>query len=126
MPPKTVICLTSDLMMSGKINSLCRSQRLDCIVSADADQAWAKLPPSSDCLWLIDLQRNRDDLQALLGPIRTAGQQAIGYAQHVRPELLERAREAGMSSVMTRGQLDHRVPKLLAEFAEPTESDPRD
>ena len=120
--PKTVISLTSDLMMAGKISSLARSNGLTCKIVNSIRQLRTSEPEkdSGSVLWCVDLQTVADDLGEIVNAAKLVNARLVAYSQHVYPEILEQARSQGVESVMTRGQFDKNIAGLIESAAAET------
>jgi len=118
-----IICLSSDLMMTGKISSLARAKNIPCQIvgSTDQLQAAAESNDRSEMrlLLLVDLQRCNDRFEVISEFATACGSDVtlVGYAQHVLPEILSSAEHAGFEQVMTRGKFDRQVAALIDEFS---------
>ena len=66
---------------------------------------------------IVDLEAAAVDPLGVAGELRSLppprGPRLIGFASHVRETALQRAREAGYDSVLTRGSLAANLPNLL-------------
>ncbi len=118
---KMVLCLSSDLMMTGKISSLTRELNIPCRVLASLDQLKKWLDDRPDCarqLWLIDLQRCQGQLESIKehATALEPAPKVIAYAQHVLPELIESGKLLGFDQVLTRGRFDKEVGPIINAF----------
>lgn len=116
-----VICLTSDLMMTGKISSIARKESINCRIFASFNpfQSFvAETANGLNTIWLIDLQRCGDNVEQIkqLGQILEPSPRIIGYAQHVHPELIQEAKQNGFDEVLTRGRFDQSVEQILTSL----------
>lgn len=66
----------------------------------------------------LDLDAGTPDAIAIAAAVRAAdpplAARLVGFASHVNPEHMRRAREAGVEGVFTRGQFVRELPGLLA------------
>lgn len=117
-----IVCLSSDLMMTGKISSLARTKNIPCAIVGSVEKlASATESMDSNMLWLVDLQRCGNDFESIVAFAAPHLDRValVGYAQHVHPELLDSAKAAGFIKVLTRGQFDRQIPAIIEEFSQP-------
>ena len=109
-----VLILCKELLFSSQIHGAVQRagrQGRTCLSSSGCLQQLAAGPIA----WvIIDLETPELDLAALQ---QAAGPECrlIGYAPHVREELMQQAQAAGCHAVLTRGQAVRSVERLLRE-----------
>lgn len=108
--PKALF-LSGDLIFAGRVRA-----------AADAAgvtfQLSGRLPEQADPAigWIIiDLSSRKTLVPTIAGEAaeRFPAAQLIAYAPHVQVDLLRAAREAGIGTVLTRGQFDQRLSSLF-------------
>lgn len=116
--------LSQDLMLVGKVSSAANAAGVEYRSFSSVDRMLAEIgqKQAADgcCEVFVDLQLPRLDFDALMGQLRGSPTRTnvIAYAQHVKTDLLERAREAEPERVMTRGQFDQNVGSLVQHAAD--------
>jgi DNA-binding NarL/FixJ family response regulator len=112
----TALFVGNDLMFQSKIASACRSAGLALKVqrspeSFNPENYQDNLP----ILVIVDLGLANLDLEALLAKIRPAMPLAkwLGYGAHVLADRLEDANQLGLDAVLTRGQFDRDMVRIL-------------
>ena len=114
-----IVILTSDLMMASTASSHGRQQRVAVAQATTVDKAFQIIEENRPHLLLVDLQTPKlalDQIAEKLGSLPdSVCPVSIGYAQHVEVELLESARASGFDQVLTRGQLNSQLPRIVAD-----------
>ncbi len=116
--------LSQDLMLVGKVSSAANAAGVEYHSFSSVDRMLAKIGQNQAgdgcCEVFVDLQLPRLEIDALIGQLRglPSPTNVIAYAQHVKTELLERARAAEPDRVMTRGQFDQNVGALVQSAAD--------
>lgn len=115
-----ILHLTQDLMLSSTAAATARGLGQPYQPIPNLKKLGEKLGAENCQLLLVDLQLSGLDLAALgelLRPLREKGPfPVIGYAQHVETGLLEAGRQAGLDSVLTRGQVHHGLESLFSQL----------
>ncbi|MGH9022826.1 MAG: hypothetical protein ACRDV9_06970 [Acidimicrobiia bacterium] len=117
-----IVGCISDLMFATRLRDTARQLGHECKIVGSPATLSEHLPGVD--LVLVDLG-NR--LGGGLGAVETAvaaGVTVVAYGEHVLPEELEKARSAGADSVLTRGELARRLPKLLGSEGGEISQDP--
>jgi PleD family two-component response regulator len=74
-----------------------------------------KAPPA---LVLLDLNNPRTDPLGIVARMKTepalASIRTVGYASHVQADVINAAREAGVTEVMARSAFAQRLPEILS------------
>lgn len=109
-----VVFVTRDLMLGSRVQGAARSLEVDLKVSAGLPAADSLQEAPPDRI-LIDLQSVDDGLKDWVESILDLHPncQLVAYAPHVQTQRLDMAREAGIATVLTRGQFDRSMNDLL-------------
>lgn len=114
-----IVILTGDLMMASTASSHGRQQRVAVAQTTTMEKAVQIIEENRPHVLLIDLQTPKLDIAAVGKKLGTLADAVcpltIGYAQHVEVELLESARKAGFDQVLTRGQLNSQIGRIVAD-----------
>ena len=115
-----MICfLTKDLMMSSNASSHARQSDVKLSMTASIKSAIETIQESKPHLLIVDLQTPGLDVELLGEEIKGLADAVcpltIAYAQHVNVELLEQAKSAGFDQVLTRGQFNAQVGRIIGE-----------
>jgi len=109
---RRVVLVSRDLFFYSNIQFMASS------LGAEAS-LMKSVPNVSDCheqtCYVVDLELPGLDYGALGKLIEQQGCQVIGYAPHVKTDLFESARNAGVSRLFTRGQLNQSTQQILSE-----------
>ncbi len=117
-----MICfLTKDLMMSSNASSHARQQNVKLSTAGSIKSAISFIEENKPHMLIVDLQTPGLDVELLGEEIKGLPDAVcpltIAYAQHVNVELLEQAKSAGLDQVLTRGQFNAQVGKIIEEAA---------
>ena len=108
----TAFYFTGDLFFSSRVTGVAQRLGLDLRVIGSID----KLLEGAECdLVLIDLTVRSLDIAAAVRSIRDKWPQAriVAYGPHVQVTLLEAAQAAGCDEVLSRGQFDRDLERVL-------------
>jgi DNA-binding NarL/FixJ family response regulator len=112
----TVLFVGNDLMFQSKISSACKQAGVTLKVLRNA-QAFSpeSLGESLPKMIIVDLGLASLDLAGLLPRVREVSPQSkwLGYGSHVFADQLDAASELGLDTVMTRGQFDRDMVRVL-------------
>jgi hypothetical protein len=109
-----VVHFTADLMMSSQLSQSVRRRGGQIQMVQRMDQLFERLGPETTLL-VVDLQAMGWSAAEFQSRRTVTGDATpvVGYAQHVLPELLEEARQAGVETVLTRGQFANSIEQIL-------------
>ncbi len=116
MSDKKVIAGVSDLFFSSKISATAKQvgARVEFVNSA---QTLLEKAAGEAALVILDLGQASLDPVSLIGKLKAAPASAavavVGFVNHERTDLIERARAAGCDEVLTRGAFSSSLPELL-------------
>ncbi len=89
--------------------------------SGSAANALKTIQDERPHLLLIDLQMPGLDIDSLGSEIKELSDSVspltVAYAQHVQVDLLARARSAGFDQVITRGQFNNQIGRIIGDSA---------
>ena len=125
-----VLFIGNDLMFQSKISSACRQSGMSLgVIRNPKDLGGASISGASISgasisgaprLIVVDLGLANLDLAEVLASGRQIWPTAkwLGYGAHVQAERLDVAKELGLDVVLTRGQFDRDMVRVLQGFAE--------
>ena len=120
-----VLFIGNDLMFQSKISSACRQSGMSLgVIRNPKDLGGASISGASISgaprLIVVDLGLANLDLAEVLASGRQIWPTAkwLGYGAHVQAERLDLATELGLDVVLTRGQFDRDMVRVLQGFAE--------
>ena len=113
-----IVFITSDLMMASNANAHAQQQGVKISQVSTAERGLEMVQEHRPQLLLVDLQCPGLEIIALgtsLGSLADSiAPLTIGFAQHVETEKLQAARDAGFDQVLTRGQMNSQVGRIIA------------
>ena len=112
-----ILFLSRDLMFSSRVTAAAKSLGLETIVRPRLTDGAAD---ESTKLVLVDLGQSAGDVGETVASIRAAAPQAhiAAYGPHVQADLLESAAAAGCDEVLTNGQFNADMQRVLAKALE--------
>jgi DNA-binding NarL/FixJ family response regulator len=120
-----VLFIGNDLMFQSKISSACRQSGMSLgVIRNPKDLGGASISGASISgaprLIVVDLGLANLDLAEVLASGRQIWPTAkwLGYGAHVQADRLDVAKELGLDVVLTRGQFDRDMVRVLQGFAE--------
>lgn len=114
-----VLYLTQDLMFLSRVAGTGSQLGLAVQGVSSADQLLSAAEDEAAELVIVDLSLPGLDVAAVVQSLRQlpcGGPPTVGYAPHVHVARLDAAREAGCTEVLTRGQFNKQVDKLLQKY----------
>lgn len=113
--------LARDLILTGKVTAQARARNREIAVYSALEPLLTDIRDSGESgesgdTVLVDLQLPGLDPGELVTAIRgkPGAIRVVAYAQHLRTDLLEAARTAGVDQVLTRGQFDRQIAELVS------------
>lgn len=114
-----VVIITSDLMMASTASSHGRQHDVSVAQATSIDKAMQIIDENRPHVLLVDLQSpglNIADVgEKVSGLADSISPLTIGYAQHVEIDLITAARSAGFDQVLTRGQLNSQLGRIISD-----------
>ena len=115
-----ILAILDDLMFSSKIKTAATGLGVPVTFVRSSAAALAEMRRSAPSLVILDLNNPRADP---LGAVRSmkddpalAAIPTVGFVSHVQTDLIEAARQAGVTQVMARSAFTDQLPELLATF----------
>ena len=119
---RAVIFFSADLMFGSRVQSVADSIGLELHSVRNLNQLKTAIGEVAQTarvgpLLLVDLECPQADVQTVMDAASslTPDTRIVGYAGHVRTELLESAREAGFQDVLSKGQFNSQMRDLLSD-----------
>jgi DNA-binding NarL/FixJ family response regulator len=115
-----VLFIGNDLMFQSKISSACRQSGMSLGVIRNPKDLGGASISGAPRLIVVDLGLANLDLAEVLASGRQIWPTTkwLGYGAHVQAERLDVATELGLDAVLTRGQFDRDMVRVLQGFAE--------
>ena len=116
---KTILFLTSDLMMQSSASAAARDQGIKFRACRSVERLVERMGEETVAGIFIDLQTpdlSLPDLRKALS-IENAPR-TLAFAQHVEEQLLADAQMDCIEAVLTRGQFSRELPNLIAQLCE--------
>jgi chemosensory pili system protein ChpA (sensor histidine kinase/response regulator) len=127
MIPSMMLAVLDDLLFTSKIKAAARQLGADVSFARSSEAALAAMRQSPPALVILDLNNPRTDPLGLVRSMQAdpalARVPTVGFVSHVQADVIQAARQAGVSEVMARSHFSERLPDILAR-ATPRASPP--
>lgn len=112
-----VLYVSADLFLGSRVRGALDSRGGHLQVAGSGELALEAIPDCAQCrVVFVDLETPGLQIDALVRARGDGGPPIVAYGPHVHEHRLQLAREAGCDEVLTRGQFDASLPKLLDRF----------
>jgi hypothetical protein len=118
-----ILYLASDLMWATRIKATAEDVGVPCRPVRSLDMLQARLADTPDLKGLIlDLESPQTALQLIQfvrsadAPTAAHSLRLIGFAPHVKRDIIQQALDAGAHQVLTRGAFDHDLADILLKL----------
>lgn len=112
-----ILCAVDDLIFSVKISTAAKSLAAEVFFERSGDQLLARVREKRPSLVIFDLNSVRlrplEAIAALKGDPELAGIRTLGYTAHVRADVIDAARRAGVDEVLARSAFAERLGEIL-------------
>jgi CheY-like chemotaxis protein len=119
---KTVVVLVEDLFWRAKIDHAVRSAQSEVVFLSDPAELASAADPETVGAVFVDLSIKKDPfpgISALKANGRTKGIPVVGFFEHVRKDLQEKAQNAGCNKVLPRSAFAEKLADIVLEYALP-------
>jgi CheY-like chemotaxis protein len=115
--PMTVLCVVNDLFFEAKLGEVLRTLGVPAAFAKSAEGLGKRLAATPrPALAIVDVQAKGLDGAEAIRTLAATGAPVIAYFSHVYAEEEERARAAGATEVMTKGELVKRLPDIAGNL----------
>lgn len=112
-----ILAVLDDLMFTSKIRAAAGPLGVSVAFARSADAAMADMQKAAPSLVLLDLNNPRTDPLGLVARMKAdpalASVPTVGFASHVQANVINAARQAGVTEVMARSAFAQRLPEIL-------------
>jgi hypothetical protein len=119
-----LVLLTKDLFFVPRVRSAAAPHNVEVAVVLSTDsEKFTALPPEAITACITDLSSvSLDDIGGVVETLRGRFPQAklIAFGPHVQEQRLHAAQAAGYHQVLTRGQLDKQIDRLITGWIAPS------
>jgi PleD family two-component response regulator len=113
-----VLAVVDDLMFTSKIRAAANGTGVPVAFARSSSAALAEMKKSAPTLVIFDLDNPRTDpigtVAAMKADQTLASIPTVGFVSHVHADLIDRARQAGVSDVLARSAFTAQLPEILA------------
>lgn len=119
-----ILAVLDDLMFTSKIKTTANQLGIAVTFSRSADQAIVEMHKTAPALVILDLNSTRAHpltvVEAMKRDAALSAVRIVGFVSHVQTDLINAARQAGVSDVMARSAFTEQLPILLKSGAAPS------
>jgi CheY-like chemotaxis protein len=112
-----ILAVVSDLMFTSKIRTAAARIGVEVVFARSSRDALAAMDKGPPALVIFDLDARSIDplgtLAAMKADPALTTVPTVGFVSHVRADLIEAARQAGVDDVMARSAFAERLPVIL-------------
>jgi PleD family two-component response regulator len=114
-----IVAVLDDLMFTSKIRTTAAQLGVDVRFIRNPDAALAEMRERPPSLVILDLNNPRSDPLGIVAALKKdaalAGVRTIGYVSHVQTEVIDRARQAGVDTVLARSAFTQQLADILRQ-----------
>jgi PleD family two-component response regulator len=112
-----IVAVLDDLMFSSKIKTAASQLGVPVVFARSADAALAEMRKAAPSLVILDLNNARTNPLGIVAQMKQdatlAAIPTIGYASHVQTDVINAARQAGVTEVLARSAFTERLGDIL-------------
>jgi CheY-like chemotaxis protein len=112
-----ILAIVDDLMFTSKIKTTAGQLGVPVTFARSRESALAEMRKSTPALVIFDLNSGRTDplgtVAAMKGDPALAAIPTIGFVSHVRTDVIDAARQAGVGEIMARSSFTAQLPEIL-------------
>jgi PleD family two-component response regulator len=112
-----ILAVLDDLMFSSKIKTAANQLGVDLRFSRSLDGALETMRKNPTTLVIFDLNNTRIDPLAIVGAMKDdpalSSIPTVGYASHVQTDVINAARQAGVTDVLPRSAFSMQIGEIL-------------
>ena len=120
-----ILAVLDDLMFTSKIKTTAAQLGIAVTFSRSADHAIAEMKRAAPALVILDLNGTRVHPLSIVAAMKRDASlstvRIVGFVSHVQTDVIQAARQAGVSDVMARSAFTEQLPVLLKSGAAPSE-----
>jgi len=119
---RTVVVLADDLFWKAKIEQATKSAQAPIVFLSDPAELAKAVEPSRASIVLIDLSLRKEPFAAIAALKKSPKSKSVpivGYYEHVRKDLQEKATAAGCDQVLSRSTFSQNLSDLIMKFTLP-------
>jgi CheY-like chemotaxis protein len=113
-----ILAIVDDLMFTSKIKVTAGQLGVPVVFARSRESALAEMRKSAPTLVILDLNSARTDPLGTVGAMKTdpalAAIPTVGFVSHVRTDVIDAARQAGVGEIMARSAFTAQLPEILA------------
>ena len=114
---EVILAILDDLLFTSKIRTTAKQLGATVIVARSAESALTEMRTTRPSLVIFDLNNPRTDplgiVAAMKADVALAAIPTVGFVSHVQVDLINAAKQAGVTKVMPRSAFAEQLPAIL-------------
>jgi CheY-like chemotaxis protein len=115
-----ILAIVDDLMFTSKIRTAASQLGVAVTFARSRDAALTEMKKAAPSLVILDLNAGRTDPLGIVTSMKAdpalAAIPTVGFVSHVQTDLIEQARQAGVSDVMARSAFTMKLGEILSSY----------
>jgi PleD family two-component response regulator len=116
-----ILAILDDLLFTSKIRAAASQQHAELRIARSSAAALAEMRQSRPALVILDLDNPRTDPLGLVAAMKSdpalSAVETVGFVSHVRTDLIEAARRAGVTEILPRSAFASQLAQILANYS---------
>ena len=112
-----ILAIVDDLMFTSKIKTAANQLGVPIVFARSKDGALDEMRKRAPTRVIFDLNSARTDPLGIVGAMKQdpalASLRTVGFVSHVRADIIDAARQAGVDEVMARSAFTERLAEIL-------------
>ncbi len=119
---RAILVLADDLFWRTKIDQAVKSAQRSAVFLSNPAELESAADPSKVAVILVDLALKNEPftaIEALKRNAKSKGIPVVGYYEHVRKDLQQKATQAGVDEVLPRSSFSQKLADIVLKYALP-------
>jgi PleD family two-component response regulator len=113
-----ILAVVDDLMFTSKVRAAANQLGAPIVFARSAESAFAEMRKSRPSLVILDLDNPRTNPLGIVSQMKEDAElsdvETLGFVSHVKTDLIDAARQAGVRTILPRSAFAQQLPEILA------------